>query len=106
MFFIRTLMIIKNASNSPSLVSAMCIYKIIVAGFFELPVKIRVKPVADIFIGIVKMSGIFFKQIIRCQISTATKPSINYLIILIIQFEHAIIAVNCWYKGICRMDDD
>ena len=51
------------------------------------------------------MSGIFFKQIIRCKIGSATKPTVDDFVLLIIQFKHAVIAMHCWHKWIERMND-
>src|SRR5687767_6049742 len=73
-FFIRPLVIIKNATNTPALMVAVKVYKIVIAFLFELGVQHRVKLIACVFISTMKMPRIFFKKIIGCQVGATTKP--------------------------------
>src|SRR6478735_1774294 len=84
----RALMIIKDATNTPTLFIAMPVYKIIIAFFFECRKEAGVKSVAGILISLMKVFCIFFKQIIRRKISSATKPSVScFVFVLAIHFK-------------------
>src|SRR4051794_33514828 len=64
-------MIVKNTPYPTPLIVAVRVDEIIITFLFENRVKSRIKPVAYIFICLVKMCGIFCKEVIGCQVGAA-----------------------------------
>ena len=59
------MMIVKNTTNTSAFFVAMPVHKIFITCFFKGRIEAFIKFVAGVFIGLVKMPGIFFKQVIR-----------------------------------------
>ena len=60
-----SLIIIKDSANASSFFIAVPVYKITVTLFFKFGIKQNIKSITGVFISLMKMPGIFFKQIIR-----------------------------------------
>src|SRR5581483_3662701 len=104
MLSILPFVIIENAPYTSSFSAAMRIHKIIVTRFLHRGIKCWIERVTYIFICLMEMPGIFFKQIIRRKISATAKPSVYQHILFVIQFKHPVIAMYCRYKRIYWMN--
>src|SRR5678816_3932342 len=76
MIFVFPLVIIKYTTDSSSFIVAMLVYKIVITLFFKCGIKGRIEFITNIFIGLMEMFCIFFKQIIWCEVSAAAKPPV------------------------------
>ena len=84
LLFICPAIIIKDASNTSPLIVPVKVHKVIITVLLEEGIKCRIKSITNLLISAMKMHGIFFKQIIWCQIRTATKPPVTKFTICIV----------------------
>src|SRR5690348_11519789 len=89
-FITGMLVIVKNTTNAKALIVAVRVYKIIIAMLFESGIKSWIELVANIFISLVKINGIFFKKVIGGKIGATPKPAVYDIMLLIVQFKHTV----------------
>src|SRR4051812_46771044 len=71
----------------------------------EFRIQVFTKLIATVFKTLMKMLPIIFKQTIRSQIRSSSKPAIQYLSVLIIYLEISEVSMYSRHHGAERMND-